>query len=600
MRNTYEERVIVVDLTKEFVFDILDYIRGADYKLHSLGSNLVLVSEEKGEVIRFVPSYAANDYALPFSLGDNMSTISSGGVASFAELSPRESRNYGISPRPLNAEAALSMDTTQQASRFSEAMSSITSSSITSPSSSLPETSDETSIIAPQGVKAQASAQPQSTPSNIIRGELPVNANEVVASEVSVQTQYGRVNLDGIKWVFELDTSLPAYKQLGANETLSDNFQVYVMDAYGDGRYVYVKLTIQGRNDGPVISSDSKVLGTVVEDDFTQMVVEGKVNATDADGDKLSYTIEGVAAGSGSKDGIYGTLTLSPNGTWNYVLDNERDATNDLKAGDIRHESFTIVVSDGQGGVVKQVITITVIGADDAPYIDQVAEGELNISVTEYNAGEVDADGNPVADESSVTGDLSKVIIDPEGGALTYKAKGTSEYGVLTLDENTGEYTFKLHNNNSLVDSLGEGDVVTQIIPIEVTDSAGNVLQTEITITINGSNDDPTINIGDTIATGKVVEDGDITDVEGKIVASDVDKGDTLAYSLEFKDDGSGNNENVGSYGDFTLNADGTWSYSLNNDDTKVQALDKGETLTDTVTVTVTDSSGGTIPKISL
>ncbi len=594
MTNTYEERVIVVDLTKESVFNILDYISDTGYKLYSLGSNLVMVSEEKGEVIRFVPSYAADDYTLPISLGDSMSTISSGGVVSLPELSPREARSYGISSRPLNADVALSSENTQQADSFSDAMSSyVTSSSISSPSLSS-EPSGEAVVSAPSETETETEvlAQPRaSTPSNEIFGTLAVEG-DVLGANITAQTKYGTVNLfDGnTKWRFVLDTSQPAYKSLGAGQILMDNFQVYVMDAYGEGSYIYVELTITGENDNPVISSDSKVLGTVVEDDLTQMFVEGKVGAKDADGDNLSYTIEGVANGSGSKDGIYGTLTLNPDGSWNYVLDNERDATNDLKAGDIKYENFTIVVSDGNGGLAKQVIKITVIGADDAPYIDQAAEGELNISVTEYNAGEG-------TDSSSVTGDLSKAIIDPEGGDLTYKAKGTSEYGVLTLDESTGAYTFKLHNNSSLVDSLGEGDVITQIIPIEVTDSAGNVLKTEITITINGANDKPTVNLGETIATGSVVEDGDTTEVTGKIIGSDVDKGDKLTYSREKEDDGEGGDENLGQYGDFTVNADGTWSYNLDNGNTTVQALDKGETLTDTITVTIKDESGASVTK---
>ncbi|MGQ0525376.1 MAG: retention module-containing protein [Betaproteobacteria bacterium] len=45
----------------------------------------------------------------------------------------------------------------------------------------------------------------------------------------------------------------------------------------------------------------------------------------------------------------------------------------------------------------------------------------------------------------------------------------------------------------------------------------------------------------------------------------------------------------VGTYGTLVLNADGTYEYTLNNSDAQVQALDDGQTLTDTFEYSVTD-----------
>ena len=49
-----------------------------------------------------------------------------------------------------------------------------------------------------------------------------------------------------------------------------------------------------------------------------------------------------------------------------------------------------------------------------------------------------------------------------------------------------------------------------------------------------------------------------------------------------------------GAYGSLTLNADGTYTYILNNALPAVQNLNAGNTLTDTFTYTVTDNHGGT------
>lgn len=50
-----------------------------------------------------------------------------------------------------------------------------------------------------------------------------------------------------------------------------------------------------------------------------------------------------------------------------------------------------------------------------------------------------------------------------------------------------------------------------------------------------------------------------------------------------------------GDYGTFNINANGAWSYLLNNDLAAVQALNANETLTDTFTVTTTDNTSTTI-----
>ena len=44
-------------------------------------------------------------------------------------------------------------------------------------------------------------------------------------------------------------------------------------------------------------------------------------------------------------------------------------------------------------------------------------------------------------------------------------------------------------------------------------------------------------------------------------------------------------------FGTYTLTADGVWTYTLDNDNAAVQALNAGQTLTDTFTVTTVDGT---------
>lgn len=48
----------------------------------------------------------------------------------------------------------------------------------------------------------------------------------------------------------------------------------------------------------------------------------------------------------------YGTITINPDGTYTYVLDN--DKANGLAEGDVVNENFTVQVSDGRGGTATR------------------------------------------------------------------------------------------------------------------------------------------------------------------------------------------------------------------------------------------------------
>ena len=48
------------------------------------------------------------------------------------------------------------------------------------------------------------------------------------------------------------------------------------------------------------------------------------------------------------------------------------------------------------------------------------------------------------------------------------------------------------------------------------------------------------------------------------------------------------------SYGSLVLNSDGTYTYTLDNTNAAVNALNNGQTLTDTYTYTLTDGDGTT------
>ena len=107
-----------------------------------------------------------------------------------------------------------------------------------------------------------------------------------------------------------------------------------------------------------------------------------------------------------------------------------------------------------------------------------------------------------------------------------------------------------------------------------------------ITVKINGTNDGAIITPskpGDD--KGSVTEDDKLT-ANGKLDVVDPDKGEAV-----FKPQ----TDIAGTYGKFSIDANGNWKYELNNSDPKVQALGAGEKLTETFTVTTADGTTGTV-----
>ena len=99
-----------------------------------------------------------------------------------------------------------------------------------------------------------------------------------------------------------------------------------------------------------------------------------------------------------------------------------------------------------------------------------------------------------------------------------------------------------------------------------VDDGNGGTATQVITVTVTGTNDAPTIS---GTATGGIKEDGPDTTVTGQLTQHDIDTNDTHTWSV--------NDGGKGEYGSFQIDQNGKWTYTLNNDDPKVQALKEGE-----------------------
>jgi VCBS repeat-containing protein len=176
------------------------------------------------------------------------------------------------------------------------------------------------------------------------------------------------------------------------------------------------------------------------------------------------------------------------------------------------------------------------------------------------------------------TGTLKNTDVDNPPNTFTavdWPTASNAGYGTFTMTA-AGVWIYTLDNTNHAVQALNVGDKLTDTFTVTTADGTPQL----VTVTINGSNDAAIIS-GDT--TGSVIETDakydtkcDTPTATGTLTAADVDNPSNTFRAVDSP------TTSEGGYGTFTMTTDGVWIYTLNDDDRAVQALNVGETLTDT------------------
>src|SRR5690606_361617 len=154
-------------------------------------------------------------------------------------------------------------------------------------------------------------------------------------------------------------------------------------------------------------------------------------------------------------------------------------------------------------------------------------------------------------------GDKAALYVD---GVTNLGTTIAGTYGTLTLHAD-GSYTYELDNTLAATQALSPSNPGTETFSYTVKDREGATSTNTPTITVNGTNDQPVITSAPAAALGTVTEQGtanplQTNTVSGTLTASDVDTGDTKTWSIA---------ETQGLYGSIAINADGTWTYTLDN-----------------------------------
>jgi len=211
-------------------------------------------------------------------------------------------------------------------------------------------------------------------------------------------------------------------------------------------------------------------------------------------------------------------------------------------------ESFTVETTDGS----TSTVSVTVNGTNDIATLTDDSE-----TITESDVAQ------------TVTGQLT--LSDADADAATVVADTISgTYGSFSVDTD-GAWTYVMAD---AADGLNAGVSVVESFTVETTDGSTST----VSVTVNGTNDVPTIGGSDSGSVREDVGPG----LTGTLTISDADLNQSVFIPQTPVST---------SYGTFSINSSGGWTYAIDNSKSAVQALNFGESAVDTINVYSVDNT---------
>jgi surface protein len=246
-------------------------------------------------------------------------------------------------------------------------------------------------------------------------------------------------------------------------------------------------------NSAPIITEGDGPLAKTTDEDTA--LTEFTLNATDGDNDTLTWSIDtnatnGTATISDTPTGTSQAINYSPDGNYS------------------GSDSFSVQVSDGNGGTDTIVVNVTVESVDDAPTFTQTISDITGIS-----------------EDGSVSDITLPTSTDVEGDTITYTAT-SSDTSIATVSIVDGKLVVTpIANANGTI-----------TVEVNATANGQSVLQ-DFNITIDAVNDTPVFvtNLNDITINednGTTSYELNVTDIEGSDLNISVESNDTTILSV--------------------------------------------------------------------
>ena len=263
-----------------------------------------------------------------------------------------------------------------------------------------------------------------------------------------------------------------------------------------------------------------------------------------------------------------GTVVVNANGTVTYTANSGGTATTDAFQYTIRN----------QQGTVSNTATVTITLAAAFATVEDPA------TVTE-DASPNTATGNVLTNDTGGVG--TRTVTAVGGVAGNVGVNVNSQFGTFRINAD-GSFTYTLDNSNATVNALNTGSTpLTDTISYTANAGGGASSTANLVITIQGTNELAAADDG-----GAVTEDAPPNTATGNVLTNDTGGAGTKTVTAV-----NGSTTSVGAsvrrlHGSFVIEADGDFTYTLDNTDPDLATLDADETITDTITYTVTAGTG--------
>ena len=297
----------------------------------------------------------------------------------------------------------------------------------------------------------------------------------------------------------------------GAPGAAVDTFTITFSDGRRGVVTVPITVTIAPANAAPTATARSSL-------SWFSPKVDGTVTAKDADKDTLGFTASPTAKG--------GTVTIDADGKFTYTpTAAARHAAANAGATEAdKHDTFTVLVDDGHGGVTPLTVTVKVKPGNATP------TATVRTSSSWFSA--------------KVYGTVTAKDLDRDG--LAYTASATAKSGTVTID-GRGRFTY---TPSDAARHVAAAEAATRedkqdTFDVVIDDGHGGVATVAVTVNIKPANAAPT-----DAATADVFTNPNSGVITGKITAVDTDS-DAVTYRAA----------PATSKGVVSIDADGTFTY---------------------------------------
>lgn len=235
----------------------------------------------------------------------------------------------------------------------------------------------------------------------------------------------------------------------------ADTVNVVVTDPAGLTATTAVTVPITPKNAAPTAKT------TVNAPNPNAGVVYGKVTGTDADKDRLLYSVGPTTAKGGA-------VTINGGGAFTYTPTPE--ARHIAAAGTDKTDTFTVTVDDGHGGILAVPVTVVISPKNTAP------TGKATIGPRDVATGVVtgavvgaDTDGDGITFAGSVTTAKGSVVVNADG-TFTYTPTTTARAKAAVF---TGPAADKI---DTFSVALADGHGSTTKVAVTITISPSNTI----------------------------------------------------------------------------------------------------------------------------